>query len=201
MPRPPHLALALALRRCAGTLCAPPDAPVQRVESPLGVCFDLPAGLVGTACDLGSVQRFRPEHCAPDATPFECQAFHALQRMQPIADADAVAFSRRRAQAMRPAWRMLAEGTHADGSAWRSGHDPLGPVDAVHVVTHRVDGEVGCGLTGWSRPEGADAMAPVYMAVGATLRASAAWRVQPDGPALPASRATCGGGPACARPR
>lgn len=170
MPRLPRCALALALLCNAGTVAAAPDAPVQRVESPLGVSFDLPAGWVEAANDVDWVQRFQPAHCAPDATPFECPTFLVLQRMQPIADADAVALSRRRAQAMQPAWRTLAEGMHADGSAWRSGRYTLGPIDAVHVVTHQVDGEVGWELTGWSLPQDADAMAPVYLAVGASLR-------------------------------
>lgn len=170
MQRPPRRAPALAVLWTASVLAAPPDAPMQRIDSPLGVSFDLPAGWVEAPSDIPWVQRFQPGTCAPDATPFDCTAFLVLQRMQPIADVDALALSRRRAQGMQPAWRGSAEGVHAGGGAWRAGRYTLGAIDAAHVITNVVDGTVGWELTGWSTPEDAEAMAPVYRAVGASLR-------------------------------
>jgi hypothetical protein len=170
MSRSPRRALALALLWTAGALAAPRDASMQRIESPLGVSFDLPAGWVEAPSDIPWVQRFQPASCPPEASPLECPTFLVLQRMEPVADADAVALSRRRAQAMQPAWQGSVDGVHAGGGAWRAGRYTLGAIDAAHVVTNVVDGTVGWELTGWSTPEDAEAMAPVYRAVGASLR-------------------------------
>jgi hypothetical protein len=171
----------LALLSVASALAAPPTAPVQRIESPLGVSFELPAGWVEAPSEIPWVQRFQPERCAPDATPSDCPTFLVLQRMQPIADADAVALSRRRGQAMAPAWRGSAEGVHDDRGAWRAGRYTLGAIDAAHWITNLVDGDVGWELTGWSTPDDAEAMASVYRAAGASLRVRHDRR--PPGPA------------------
>lgn len=171
MNAPTRLGCGLVLLWAASALGAPPTTPMQHIDSPLGVSFDLPAGWIEAPSDAPWVQRFIPPACAsdPDAIA-DCPSFLVLQRMAPLQDADAMAMSRRRAQAMQAAWKSEAEGMHEGGGAWRVGRYTLGPIDAMHVVTDVLDGTVGWALTGWSTPADAAAMRPVYMAAGASLR-------------------------------